>query len=94
MATAEKVKPEHSEMEYAMPDAAGRFGAFGGSYVAETLTSALADLRAGYAESRADAAFASEFARALKEYVGRPNPVYRAARLEKFYGGAPQNLLT
>ena len=73
---------------YDMPDANGRFGEFGGSYVAETLTAALAELRAAYAICQKDAQFRAEFEETLLHYVGRPNPIYHARRLSDFCGGA------
>ena len=81
-----------TKTDYAMPDAEGRFGDFGGSYVAETLTAALVALRAGYDQCRHDAEFAAEFEHALKCYVGRPSPVYHARRLGEFCGGAQMYL--
>ena len=73
---------------YALPDARGRFGEFGGSYVAETLVAALADLRKTYLAARDDAVFQTQLQETLKNYVGRPNPVYFAERLTQHYGGA------
>ncbi len=71
-----------------VPDAAGRFGAFGGRYVPETLTRALDQLTAEYAKARADAAFQAELDSLLKHYVGRPSPLYHAQRLSEKCGGA------
>ncbi|MBE8158630.1 MAG: pyridoxal-phosphate dependent enzyme, partial [Betaproteobacteria bacterium] len=73
---------------YSMPDSNGRFGEFGGGYVAETLVSALAELRAGYDACRNDAEFIREFKQTLAHYVGRPSPVYYAERLSAECGGA------
>ena len=73
---------------YSLPDEDGRFGEFGGAYVAETLVAALADLRDSYRRFRADDAFQKRFHHTLKTYVGRPSPVYHAARLSAHYGGA------
>ena len=61
----------------------GRFGAFGGRYVPETLISALDELTAAYAEAREDDAFWEELRGLLRDYVGRPTPLYRAKRLEE-----------
>jgi tryptophan synthase beta chain len=72
----------------AYPDARGRFGDYGGSYVAETLMAPLAELRDAYFALREDPSFIAEFARDLKHYVGRPSPVYHAERLSKKIGGA------
>jgi tryptophan synthase beta chain len=73
---------------HAYPDAHGRFGAFGGSYVAETLMAPLAELREAYARLRRDPEFIAELDRDLKYYVGRPSPIYHAERLSKLVGGA------
>ena len=71
-----------------MPDAHGRFGSFGGSYVPETLVPALRELEAAYARAQKDRAFQREFARYLTHYVGRPTPLFFAERLTKRLGGA------
>lgn len=73
---------------FAYPDARGRFGDYGGSYVAETLMAPLDELRDAYFALRADAKFVAEFERDLKHYVGRPSPIYHAERLSKKIGGA------
>ncbi len=73
---------------YAMPDEEGRFGEFGGSYIAETLSAALAELCTAYDTYRRDDKFIAEFHEALKHYVGRPSPIYHAKRLSDFLGGA------
>jgi tryptophan synthase beta chain len=75
------------------PDARGRFGPvrgtyYGGSFVAETLTHALQELQAAYAACRADPAFEAEFRHELAHFVGRPSPIYHAARLSREIGGA------
>lgn len=75
-------------LDYAMPDEEGRFGEFGGSYVAETLTAALASLREEYAACRGDEEFQENFRRTLASYAGRPSPVYHARRLSEACGGA------
>ena len=80
-----EVTPELFE---SVPDAHGRFGQFGGKFVAETLMSALADLEALYGSLKSDPAFLSEFDRDLAYYVGRPSPLYEAARLSDEIGGA------
>jgi len=66
----------------------GRFGAYGGRYVPETLMAALLELDAAYAEAQADAAFHVELDGLLKEYCGRPTPLYFAKRLTETLGGA------
>ena len=67
--------------QYQMPDDKGRFGDFGGSYVAETLVPALAELANAYDECRKDDEFAKDFSKLLEHYGGRPTPVYHARRL-------------
>lgn len=73
---------------YDFPDADGYFGRYGGSYVAETLVHALADLKAAYARYRSDPEFLAEFDYELKHFVGRPSPVYHARRWSEELGGA------
>ncbi len=72
----------------AYPDAHGRFGNYGGSYVAETLMAPLAELTEAYLRLRDDPAFIAELDRDLKHYVGRPSPIYHAERLSRHVGGA------
>ncbi len=64
----------------------GRFGPYGGRYVPETLMEPLAELEAAWLEARADAAFQAEFARLLRDYVGRPTALGCAARLSEQLG--------
>ena len=71
-----------------VPTAAGRFGAFGGRYVPETLTRALDQLTAEYAKAQTDTTFQAELNDLLKNYVGRPSPLYFARRLTNHCGGA------
>ena len=66
-----------------------RFGPFGGRYVPETLISALDELDAAYEEATADSAFREDLDLLLRDYVGRPSPLYRASRLEASVNGAP-----
>ena len=73
---------------YDLPDARGHFGPYGGSFVAETLTHALDELREAYARCRANPEFQAEFHYELKHYVGRPSPVYHARRWSELLGGA------
>ena len=73
---------------YDLPDARGHFGPYGGSFVAETLTHALDELRAAYERYRKDPEFMAEFRYELKHYVGRPSPVYHAKRWSAGIGGA------
>ncbi len=71
-----------------VPDAAGRFGPFGGRYVPETLTRALDELAAEYEKAKADKVFQTELDDLLRHYVGRPSPLYHAVRLSHECGGA------
>ena len=66
-----------------------RFGPYGGRYVPETLISALDELVAAYEEAKADSAFREDLDLLLRDYVGRPSPLYRASRLEASVAGAP-----
>ncbi|GLQ51260.1 tryptophan synthase subunit beta [Dyella flava] len=70
------------------PDAHGRFGDFGGQYVAETLMAPLAELTEAYLRLREDPEFVAELDRDLTHYVGRPSPIYHAERLSRHVGGA------
>ena len=72
----------------ALPDAGGHFGLYGGSFVPETLMRPLEELKAAYAEARADESFQREFETLLREYVGRPTPITFAGRLTGHLGGA------
>jgi tryptophan synthase beta chain len=78
--------------DYQQPDARGHFGPYGGRFVAETLIHALDELEQAYAQAQADPAFAAEFRSELAHYVGRPSPVYHAARLSRELGGAQIHL--
>ena len=75
-------------LDYHQPDATGHFGPYGGSFVAETLVHALDELKACYDEARRDPAFEAEFRSELAHFVGRPSPIYHAARLSRELGGA------
>ena len=75
-------------MSYHYPDERGHFGVYGGRYVAETLMPALLELEQGYTEARQDPAFQEEFEYYLRQYVGRPTPLYYAERLSRELGGA------
>jgi len=77
---------------YQQPDASGHFGRYGGSFVAETLVHALDELKACYEEAKRDPAFDAEFRSELAHYVGRPSPIYHAARLSSELGGAQIHL--
>jgi tryptophan synthase beta chain len=79
-------------VNYQQPDSTGHFGPYGGSFVAETLTHALDELKRVYFEVREDPAFMAEFRSELHHFVGRPSPVYHAARLSRELGGAQIHL--
>jgi tryptophan synthase beta chain len=72
----------------AYPDAVGRFGDYGGRYVAETLMPLVLDLDAAYAAAKVDPEFQGELSGYLASYVGRPSPLYLAQRLTAHFGGA------
>ena len=71
-----------------MPDKRGRFGNFGGRFVAETVMPALYELEDFYLKIKDDAEFQAEFSRYLKEYAGRPTLLYFAENLTRHYGKA------
>jgi tryptophan synthase beta chain len=73
---------------YDLPDLHGRFGSYGGIYVAETLMAALDELAREYERARQDEAFMAEYRYELKHYVGRPSPIYHAKRWSDMLGGA------
>ena len=79
-------------LDYQQPDARGHFGPYGGTFVAETLIHALDELKATYARYQHDAEFQREFRHELAHFVGRPSPVYHAARLSRELGGAQIHL--
>ena len=68
--------------------AAGRFGAYGGRYVPETLMAALQELDKAYSEAGKDKLFHDEYRRLLADFAGRPTPLFLAERLTKQLGGA------
>ncbi|MBB6096743.1 tryptophan synthase beta chain [Deinobacterium chartae] len=74
--------------DFALPDARGRFGEFGGRYVPETLIPALEELEAAYRSARQDPDFLEEYAHYLREFVGRPSNLYFARNLTEQLGGA------
>jgi tryptophan synthase beta chain len=74
--------------DYQLPDQTGHFGPYGGSFVAETLSHALAELNDAYARVSTDPEFLEEFRYELAHFVGRPSPVYHAARWSEQAGGA------
>lgn len=71
-----------------IPDKRGRFGKYGGQYVPETLMPAMLELEEIYAQVRRDPTFQKELQDCLKQYVGRPTPLYFAKQLTKTLGGA------
>ena len=75
-------------IDYQQPDASGHFGRYGGSFVSETLTYAINELKDAYAKYQHDADFLAEFKYELAHFVGRPSPVYHAARTSRELGGA------
>ncbi len=72
----------------AYPDARGHFGRFGGRFVAETLMQPLAELTEAWLRYREDPEFLAELDADLRDYVGRPSPIYHARRLSEKVGGA------
>lgn len=75
-------------MNNTVKESKGKFGQFGGAYVAESLVSTLEELEASYEKAKQDPAFQKEFDYLMKEYVGRENPLYYAERLSEKLGGA------
>jgi len=73
------------EISYRMPDAQGYYGKFGGAFIPEMLYPNVEELRTRYLEIMHEAAFQKEFHSLLKDYVGRPSPLYLAARLSAKY---------
>ena len=70
------------------PDSRGRFGTFGGRFVAETLMPNVLEVQQAYDDAQNDPAFEAEWRRLLKDYVGRPSPLWFAERLTQHFGGA------
>ncbi len=70
------------------PDARGRFGEFGGRFVPETLMHPVEELEQAYTEASSDAKFQAELRRLLKDFAGRPTPLFHARRLTEHLGGA------
>lgn len=69
-----------------VPDEKGRFGAYGGKFVPETLMNALTELEAAFEEARQDPQFREELYHLLSEYAGRPTPLTFAERLTEALG--------
>jgi tryptophan synthase beta chain len=77
-----------SPVQPTLPDASGHFGAYGGRYIAETLMPAVLELDRAYASICGEAAFQAELKHLLRDYAGRPTPLFRAKRLTDHVGGA------
>ena len=75
-------------MSTSVPDTHGRYGQYGGQFVPETVMPALAELDAAYSDAMADREFLAELDSLLRNYVGRPTPIYHARRLSEHLGGA------
>ena len=87
-ATTRPAPPSAAAEGTVFPDALGRFGAFGGRFVPETLMDALNQLTEAYDAARADPAFQAKLDGYLADYVGRPSPLFLAERLSAMAGGA------
>ena len=77
-----------SETQITGPDALGHFGMYGGRYVPEILIPALDELAEAYDKYKNDKEFVAELDYYLREYVGRPTPLYFAERMTRHLGGA------
>lgn len=73
---------------YAAPDSAGHFGSFGGKFIPETLIKNAADLESEYGKAKSDPTFKSTLDQLLRDYVGRPTPLYHAERMSRTLQGA------
>jgi tryptophan synthase beta chain len=83
------ISPDSRPNDYtAYPDADGRFGDYGGRYVAETLMPLVLELDRAYSAAKADPAFQAELGGYLTHFVGRPSPLYFAERMTAHFGGA------
>ncbi|NDI84448.1 tryptophan synthase subunit beta [Undibacterium crateris] len=87
-ATAATAAAIYQSSSYHLPDQRGHFGPYGGSFVSETLTHALSELKDAYATYQHDPQFLEDFRQELKYFVGRPSPVYHAKRWSEMMGGA------
>ncbi|MEL7036180.1 MAG: tryptophan synthase subunit beta [Cyanobacteria bacterium J06592_8] len=83
--TTTPLRPDSQLTSTQRPDDLGRFGQFGGKYVPETLMPALAELETAFNNYRQDPEFQQELQQLLKDYVGRPSPLYFAERLTQYY---------
>ncbi|MBM3162481.1 MAG: tryptophan synthase subunit beta [Chlorobi bacterium] len=77
-----------SRSPYSAPDSRGHFGMFGGKFIPETLIKNAADLEQEYRQAQNDPVFRETLGRLLRDYVGRPTPLYHAERLSRMAGGA------
>ena len=84
LSSAQRAKPAADQL----PDANGHFGPYGGRFVAETLMGPLEELRLAYERYKQEPGFLAELDKDLKDYVGRPSPLYLAERWSKQLGGA------
>lgn len=87
MTVPAQVEPSLDAPRFNLPDAKGHFGPYGGTYVPETLFTALRELEAAYREARKDSAWQVELDRHLKDYAGRPTSLYFAEQLTRRLGG-------
>ena len=76
------------EKQASLPDERGRFEAFGGQFVPETLMAALQELESAYREAKVSEGFQGKLAHLLRTYAGRPTPLYYAENLTRHCGGA------
>ncbi|WP_413160054.1 tryptophan synthase subunit beta [Capilliphycus salinus ALCB114379] len=83
--TTTPIRPDSQPTSSQRPDHLGRFGQFGGKYVPETLMPALAELETAFKQYRSDPEFQQELQQLLRDYVGRPSPLYFAERLTQYY---------
>lgn len=79
--------PSSNFDKYRCPDQGGHYGEYGGKFVPETLMPALAELESTYREAMADPQFEARLSQLMKDYVGRPTPLYFAERLSEHLGG-------
>ena len=75
-------------MSYNLPDEKGHFEQYGGIFIAETLMTAVTELKLAYEKYKDDADFLAEFENDLRHYVGRQSPLYHAKNLSNQLGGA------
>ncbi|OKH24152.1 tryptophan synthase subunit beta [Hydrococcus rivularis NIES-593] len=83
--TTTPISSSQANIEIQYPDPFGRFGCYGGKYVPETLMPALSELETAYARYKDDPDFQQELQQLLRDYVGRPSPLYFAERLTAHY---------